>query len=48
MHKSLALWILAKDKTWSWGELEGLKWLRKGEATNYLGFPFGWAISKEK
>jgi hypothetical protein len=48
IHKSIALWISIKEITWSWGESKGLKWLRKGEATNYLRFHFGWAICKEE
>jgi hypothetical protein len=30
------------------GEEEGVKWFKKGEATSYLGFPFGCSISKEE
>jgi hypothetical protein len=48
IQKSIALWISTKERTWSWGESKGLKWLMKGTATNYLSFHFGWAISKEE
>jgi hypothetical protein len=48
IHKSIALWISTKERTWSWGKSKSFKWLRKGEVTNYLSFHFGWAISKEE
>ena len=49
LHKSVGLWLAHRDRTWSWGEEAGLKWLQTGEVTRYLGYPFGLQIpQKEK
>ena len=49
LHKSVGLWLSHHDRTWQWGEEEGMKWLLPGEVTKYLGYPFGLHIpQKEK
>ena len=49
LHKSVGLWLAHTERTWQWGEEEGLKWLLPGEVTRYLGYPFGLHIpQKEK
>ena len=49
LHKSTGVWIGQEERTWQWGEAEGLKWLPPGEVTRYLGYPFGLHIpQKEK
>lgn len=49
IHKSVTIWVGNREKNQVWGqEEEGVKWFNKGEATHYLGFPFGWSISKEE
>lgn len=45
----MGLWLAHTERTWQWGEEEGLKWLLPGEVTRYLGYPFGLHIpQKEK
>jgi len=36
-NKSAAIWASRRDKSWEWGEAEGLKWIPKGRGTRYLG-----------
>ena len=49
LHKSVGLWLSHRTRDWQWGEEAGLKWLKKGEVTRYLGYPFGMDIpQKEK
>ena len=48
LHKSIGLWIAPRERPWQWGENEGLKWLKEGEVTRYLGYPFGWRIPQEE
>ena len=49
LHKSVGIWIATVERTWTWGEEAGLKWLKPGEVTKYLGYPFGLHIpQKEK
>ena len=49
LHKSIGLWLVARPRSWQWGEEAGLKWLEKGEVTRYLGYPFGIDVpQKEK
>ena len=49
LHKSVGLWLAVGPRNWQWGEEAGLKWLKKGEITRYLGYPFGIDIpQKEK
>ena len=49
LHKSVGLWLAPRPRPWQWGEEAGLTWLKKGEVTKYLGFPFGIDIpQKEK
>ena len=49
LHKSVGIWLSQQDRTWSWGEEAGMKWLLPGEVTRYLGYPFGLHIpQKEK
>jgi hypothetical protein len=35
--KSAAIWASQREKQWTWGEEEGLKWIPKGKGTRYLG-----------
>jgi hypothetical protein len=37
LHKSVGLWLSHNQRTWNWGEEAGMKWLRPGEVTRYLG-----------
>ena len=49
LHKSVGLWLAPTEREWQWGESAGLKWLKPGEVTRYLGHPFGYRIpQKEK
>ena len=48
LHKSVGIWISQTERQWQWGEEEGLKWLRPGEVTRYLGYPFGLHIPQKK
>lgn len=48
LHKSIGLWIAHIERTWQWGGEEGLKWLRLGEVTRYLGYPFGLHIPQKR
>lgn len=48
LHKSVAIWLAPTERTWQWGESAGLKWLRPGEVTRYLGFPFGYRIPQQE
>lgn len=36
--KSIAIWVFAHDRPWSWGDDMGVKWLRRGETARYLDF----------
>lgn len=47
LHKSVGLWLSSRTREWQWGEEAGLKWLKKGEVTRYLGYPFGIDISQK-
>ena len=47
LHKSVGLWISPRPRGWQWGEEASLKWLKKGEVTKYLGYPFGIDISQK-
>lgn len=38
-NKSFAIWPSNDPREWFWEKDLGLKWLRKGETTRYLGFP---------
>ena len=48
LHKSVGLWVSHTPRTWTWGEDAGLKWLQPGEATRYLGYPFGLHLSQQE
>ena len=48
LHKSVGLWLAHRDRPWTWGEEEGLKWLNTGEVTRYLGYPFGLKIPQRE
>ena len=47
LHKSVGLWVSHTPRNWTWGENEGLKWLRPGEVTRYIGYPFGTHITQQ-
>ena len=47
IYKSVGLWVSHMDRAWQWGEESGLKWLLPGQATRYLGYPFGLNISQQ-
>ena len=47
LHKSVGIWISHQERTWQWGEEEGMKWLLPGEVTRYLGYPFGLNIAQK-
>ena len=47
LHKSVGIWLSQAERTWQ--EEAGMKWLRAGEVTRYLGYPFGLHLpQKEK
>ena len=49
LHKSVGIWLSHSERTWQWGEAAGMKWLKSGEVTKYLGYPFGLHLpQKEK
>jgi hypothetical protein len=49
LHKSVGIWLSDTERTWHWGEEAGMKWLKEGEVTKYLGYPFGLHLpQKEK
>ncbi len=45
--KSAAIWASRRDKSWEWGEVEGLKWIPKGRGTRYLGVQVGFHLPPE-
>lgn len=48
LQKSIGLWIAHTDRPWQWGDEEGLKWIKEGEVTRYLGYPFGLRIPQQE
>ncbi len=42
--KSAAIWASQREKPWTWGEEEGLKWIPKGKGTRYLGVQVGFHL----
>lgn len=47
-NKSVAINIRHTERNWGWTEDPGFKWLRRGQTTTYLGFPFGFRIPPEE
>jgi hypothetical protein len=45
--KTAAIWASQRERTWSWGEEEGLKWIPRGEGTRYLGIQVGFHLPTE-
>ncbi len=45
--KSAAIWASRRDKSWEWGEVEGLKWIPKGRSTRCLGVQVGFHLPPE-
>jgi hypothetical protein len=45
--KSAAIWASQRDKSWEWGEAEGLQWIPKGRGTKYLGIQVGFHLPPE-
>ncbi len=46
-HKMAAIWANKSERTWSWGEEVGLRWLPKGSGTRYLGIHVGFHLPPE-
>jgi hypothetical protein len=47
-HKSAAIWANKKERTWTWGEEVGLRWVLEGEGTRYLGIQVGFHLPFEE
>jgi hypothetical protein len=45
--KSATIWANQKEKSWEWGEEEGLKWIPKGKGTRYFGIQVGFHLPPE-
>jgi hypothetical protein len=46
-HKTAAIWASKSERTWSWGEEVGLRWLPEGTGTRYLGIQVGFHLPPE-
>jgi hypothetical protein len=46
-RKSAAIWASQREKSWEWGENEGLKWISKGKGTRYLRIQVGFHLPSE-
>jgi hypothetical protein len=46
-HKTAAIWASKSERTWSWGEEVGLRWLPEGSGTRYLGIQVGFHLPPE-
>jgi len=40
-NKSVAIWVSRRERTWTWGQEVGLKWIPEGEGVRYLGVQVG-------
>jgi hypothetical protein len=36
LNKSIAIWASRRERTWNWGQDEGLKWVPEGEGVRNL------------
>jgi hypothetical protein len=43
----MAIWALDELMNCSWGELEGLKWIPKGQGVKYLGVQIRFGFSQD-
>ncbi len=46
-NKSVAIWASRRERTWTWGQEVGLKWIPKGEGVRYLGVQVGFRLATE-
>ncbi len=46
-NKSIAIWASWKERTWSWGQEVGFKWIPEGEGVKYLGVQIGFRLPTE-
>jgi hypothetical protein len=46
-HKTAAIWANKTERTWTWGEEVGLRWLPEGMGTHYLGIKVGFHLPSE-
>jgi hypothetical protein len=43
-NKFVAIWANRRERTWTWGQEVGLKWIPKGEGVRYLGVQVGFRL----
>jgi hypothetical protein len=43
-NKSATIWASRKERTWTWGQEVGLKWIPEGEGVRYLGVQVGFRL----
>jgi hypothetical protein len=46
-HKTAAIWASKSERTWTWGEEIGMRWLPEGTSTRYLGIQIGFHLPFE-
>jgi hypothetical protein len=46
-NKSSAIWASRRERSWSWGQEVGLKWIPEGEGIRYLGVQVGFRLPPE-
>jgi len=43
-NKSVTIWASRRERTWTWGQEVGLKWIPEGEGVRYLGVQVGFRL----
>jgi hypothetical protein len=43
----MAIWALDEPRNYSWGGLEGSKWILKGQGVKYLGVQIRFGFSRD-
>ncbi len=43
-NKSATIWANKRERTWTWGQEVGLKWILEGEGVRYLGVQVGFRL----
>jgi len=46
-NKFVAIWVSRRERTWTWGQEVGLKWIPEGEGVRYLGVQVGFRLPIE-
>jgi len=46
-NKSAAIWASRRERTWTWGQEVGLKWIPEGKGVRYLGVQVGFRLPTE-